>query len=568
MLRAADRNSKGFEVRKSSGQNQRMIDSSRIMRRLAESLLVVLIVGCGLHAGSNPIAGSDLWWAMATGRYITEHREIPQQDVFSYTYDGAPWFNQEWLTQVLFFQTFRIFGPDALAILKIAIVLVTFLLAAWIAWRRSGSLVFTAFAVGTGALVCFWYLDIRPQLFTFLGTLVVIAITDEYRRGARPWVLGLLPLTLLLWVNLHFGFIFGLCALALIAGCEIAKSVWHWRNSLDARRSRLLAAAAAASAIACLFTPRPLRAFAFPFSVLGPENIWRMVLEWHPARLFIDAPFNPALFGYLLTLTALAFLAVLAVEIRKIDLTDLALVVVTAAMALQARRFIPLFTLVSIPFLATCLATLANRLPARHREVLSLGSPRSAVPTALLALGCLVALGWTFVDSVKPRLADGLFNGMTYATFFPKGAVEFLRTNTLPARIYNLYNWGGYLEYWLPDRKVFIDGRANTVYPSAFYIENLRVHRASDAWESILRRRNVSLVLWPNRPDSRGDGQLLAALQRSPNWSLIYGDDTAVLFAHVVRGREWIENSAPDSASDATRAEASARHPPGEPQGR
>lgn len=519
-----------------------------MIRRLSESLLVALIVGCGLYAGSSSVTGSDLWWGMATGRYITEHREIPQQDVFSYTYDGAPWFNQEWLAQVLFFQIFRVFGPDALAIFKIAIVLVIFLLAAWIAWRRSGSLIFTAFAVGTGALVCFRYLDIRPQLFTFLGTLVVIAITDEYRRGSRPWVLVLLPLTLLLWVNLHFGFIFGLCALGLITGCEIAKSVWRSRNSLDARRIRLLVAATAASAIACFFTPRPFRAFAFPFSVLGPENVWRVVLEWHPPRLFIDAPFNPALFGYMFTLTALAAVAVLAVEIRKIDLTDLALVVVTAAMALRARRFVPLFTLVSTPFLAACLATLANRLPARHREWLALGSPRSAVPTVLLALGCLVALGWTFVASVKPRLADGLFNGMTDATFFPKGAVEFLRTNTLPARIYNFYNWGGYLQYWLPERKVFIDGRANTVYSSAFYIENLQVHQAAPAWESILHRRNVSLVLWPNRPDSKVYAPLLVALQRSPNWRLVYGDGTAVLFAHVFRGREWIENRALDGS--------------------
>ena len=233
-----------------------MIDSSRMLRRLSQSLLIALIVGCGLYAGSSSTYGSDTWWQMAAGRYITEHREIPQQDVFSYTFDGAPWFNQEWLTQVLFFQIFRVFGPDALAIFKIAVVLVIFLLAAWIAWRRSGSLIFTAFAVGTGALVCFVYLDIRPQLFTFLGTLAVIAITDEYRRGSRPWVLVLLPLTLLLWVNLHFGFIFGLCALGLITGCEIAKSQEAARNHLMHIGIRLLVAAIA-ERDACCVTPRP-----------------------------------------------------------------------------------------------------------------------------------------------------------------------------------------------------------------------------------------------------------------------------------------------------------------------
>ena len=525
-----------------------MTDSSRILRGLSQGLLIAMIVGCGLYAGFSSMYGADTWWQLGAGKYITEHREIPQQDVFSYTFEGAPWFNQEWLTQILFFQIFRTLGPDALAIFKIAVVLVIFLLAAWIAWRRSGSLVLTAFAVGLGALVCFMYLDIRPQLFTFLGTLAVIAVTDEYRRGARPWVLVLLPVIMALWVNLHFGFIFGLCAIGLIMGCEVVKSVWGARDSLAARRLALLVAATAASALACLLTPAPSRAFAFPFSVMGEENVWRVVLEWVPPRLFVDAPLNPALFGYTFTLTALAALAVLVLETRKLDLTDLSLVAVTAAMALTSRRFIPLFTLVSIPFLATCLAILAGRIPARHRAWLELGSPRSAAAASLLALGCLVALGWTYLASIKPLYADGLWNGMTYQAMFPKDAVEFLRTRTLPARIYNVYDWGGYLEYWLPERKVFIDGRANTVYSNAFYVETLRVHQASDGWETILRRRNVNLVLWPNLPDAKSYGPLLRALQDSPNWKQVYGDGTAVLFAHVVRGRDWIENASPDGS--------------------
>jgi hypothetical protein len=84
---------------------------------------------------------------------------------------------------------------------------------------------------------------------------------------------------------------------------------------------------------------------------------------------------------------------------------------------------------------------------------------------------------------------------MTYATLFPKDAVEFLRTKTLPARIYNVYDWGGYLQYWLPERKVFIDGRANTVlirfsHPEPRSIKHLP-HGVDPA-------ANVSLSLWLN----------------------------------------------------------------------
>jgi len=67
--------------------------------------------------------------------------------------------------------------------------------------------------------------------------------------------------------------------------------------------------------------------------------------------------------------------------------------------------------------------------------------------------------------------ADGLFEGMVREWVFPRGAVEFLERNPLPGRLFHVYAWGGYLLYRLPDRPVFIDGRAHTVYPAEFFRE-------------------------------------------------------------------------------------------------
>ena len=56
---------------------------------------------------------------MAAGRWIAAHGTVPAVDVFSYTFAGAPWFNQEWLSQVAFYELYRVAGGTALAVLKI-----------------------------------------------------------------------------------------------------------------------------------------------------------------------------------------------------------------------------------------------------------------------------------------------------------------------------------------------------------------------------------------------------------------------------------------------------------------
>ena len=44
---------------------------------------------------------------------------------------------------------------------------------------------------------------------------------------------------------------------------------------------------------------------------------------------------------------------------------------------------------------------------------------------------------------------------------FPQPAVEWLKANKPEGRMFNAYNWGGYLQWELPEYPVYIDGRAD-----------------------------------------------------------------------------------------------------------
>src|SRR5439155_127634 len=162
-----------------------------------------------------------------------------------------PWFNQEWLSQVFYYELYRAGGGLALALFKFAAVLAAFGLATWIGWRRSGSLVFAAGTAVAAVFVCRPFLDIRAQLFLFLGTLAVLAVVEAYRHGARPWTLALLPIVMLLWTNLHFSFVYGLGLVAVLAGVEALKL------GPSRPRARWLVAASVGAGLACLGARRP-----------------------------------------------------------------------------------------------------------------------------------------------------------------------------------------------------------------------------------------------------------------------------------------------------------------------
>jgi hypothetical protein len=501
------------------------------------ALLLVTVAALALYAGLGSIRALDLWWHMATGRYIVEEKSLPRVDVFSHTYEGAPWFNGESLSEVILFLTYREGGETALVAFKLAVVGAAFLLAGWIGWRRSASPVLAVAALVPAAYVCRPFFDIRPDLFLYLGTLGLLALLESYRRRPRRSLLFALPVWFAIWVNVHFSFTYGLGVLFVYAGTELVRARLGARDALPAHDAWGLAGAAAAAVVACLANPHGVRTLVFPFEILATDNVWRKdIVEWTAPVLFTEGFLNPALFGpYLLAQALLALLA-LVVAPRRFDVAAAINVAVTAAMALSARRFVPLFALVAAPFAASNLAQLRDWLAPWTKP----RAPRWLGTAAIVTLCAAVVadLSARTVRDGRQRFANGVFAGMTDLASLPVGAAEFLDRNPLPGRLFHPYTWGGYLMF-STRRKVFIDGRGHTVYPDDFYWEDSAVEYGWPNWEAILDRREVGLIVWPSR--SKGLGAAFELFISSGNWRPVYDDGQSTVLAHVERGRPWID---------------------------
>ena len=90
-------------------------------------------------------------------------------------------------------------------------------------------------------------------------------------------------------------------------------------------------------------------------------------------------------------------------------------------------------------------------------------------------------------------------------------------------RLYNAYNWGGYLVLnFYPERLVFIDSRAD-VYRDSFIEEYLETYYVRPRWRETLDTHAVQFALLENQ------GPLHILLSTSGEWHEVYGDEVAVL---------------------------------------
>jgi hypothetical protein len=77
--------------------------------------------------------------------------------------------------------------------------------------------------------------------------------------------------------------------------------------------------------------------------------------------------------------------------------------------------------------------------------------------------------------------------------FFPVEAARFLDESPPPGRMFNSYNWGGYLMFAAPNVPVYVDGRTD-LYDDSFLREYLKIVLIRDGWEGALDEQHIGFV--------------------------------------------------------------------------
>ena len=73
---------------------------SRLNLLLSKSLLA-LLCGFAFLSVCFPVVNTDIWWHLASGRWILEQGSFPASDPFSAGAAGQKWTDVHWLFQVI-----------------------------------------------------------------------------------------------------------------------------------------------------------------------------------------------------------------------------------------------------------------------------------------------------------------------------------------------------------------------------------------------------------------------------------------------------------------------------------
>ena len=503
------------------------------IRRLAVMILFLALFAAALREALD----TDMWWHLATGRYILEHRTIPRQDVFSYTVPDHRWFTHEWLTQVAMYSLYRIGGTPALVLLAATTVTVTFALvyeqcAGTYSLRGGtpgGSQPYTAiFTVLLGAFASAITWGPRPQILNPLLLALFITLLGHYRRQTPPIgegdgrvhraLLALPPLTAL-WANLHSGFYLGLVLLSVIlVGDGLALLLRRPSScTLSPTRLRNLLLILLLCVLAALLNPNGYHMLLYPFGTLGSQAMQAYIQEWASPNFHRPEYW----FFALLLLGGAAALGLVAAPAearehqsatssrRAIDLTDLFLFLGFGFAGLVSARHIPLFGVVAVPIVSRALGWM--RFP---------GSRRPGLPLLnwVILLALIVPTGIRVSNVLEKDL-------QVESTRYPAAALEYVRSHGLAdQRMYNSYNWGGYL-IW-KGFPVFIDGRAD-VYGDAFIDEYMLAYWLHGDWRVPLDRYSVEYVL------VESNLAFARLLEEAADWKCVYRDEVAVIFVRA-----------------------------------
>jgi hypothetical protein len=483
--------------------------------------LLWMLVGALLFLsfGYTEMHGSDLWWNVAAGREILQSGSVWLVDSWSYTSAGNDWTNHEWLADILYYLWVSAFGLESLVFWKWLVVVLAYL-TLQVSLSRKGVQPAAAFICAVVAVaVAAPFIDIRPHLYSLLGFSALLYLL--LNRTPSTWKLLIL---FVLWVNLHGGFIFGLMALGIL--------VFPWHD-LRPRAFHEPARIVLLCTIACLLNPDGINSFLLPLTyALDSSSPYRQLGEWLP-------PFKPggiqsSLFIWVLWALPFVVLAYALPGIRKVTglpWQRLVLCALTLLMALTSRRFIPLFAISFAVLSAPIVEVLLERLKVEKWNV---------------ALAIIVLCWGGYRMLPYPISAGPAYHYLTAEYSYPIDTLNYIEANGLGGNTFALYNWGGYI-HWRSDGKlkVFIDGRANTVYNDTTYNQYVDVLRGKPGWQELIESSGADYFLWPY--NMYGGGVKFQAMVNSGRWVPVYQDSISYLLARNTV--KLAENPKPSSAT-------------------
>ena len=467
----------------------------------------------------SPLELSDIWWHLNTGRWIWINNEIPTDDPFLFTsvqpldtrasliLRGYP------LSQLLFFGTYTLAGNYGLLALQ-GLSFTLFYGLLWNYFRQHGlHPVLASAIIGLLPIPFFHFVDLRPHVFSFVGTLLVILliehILEKEKKGMRPrlHVLLILPAIMLLWANLHPGYFIG-------AGLLFAYFLSEWIARKKGSASlpddafwRFLLVVFFSATITIL-NPAGISAAWVGFTtVSGPFS---KVIDEYMGTLEYFEFYSLKYIGYIVVAAAALPALALLLKWRKVSIAHLLIVPLFLAAGILSFRFSLLMVAVILSVACVYFTDDLNRWLSYAKGI------------PVILLWCIST--WLLANIALNRTA--LTTNSPVRSIVPSAAVDYLVQTKPSGNIYNYFGYGGYLSWRLYPQKIYIDQRGLTWDTQEEYMQSWR-----NDYSEVFHKYQIGVVFSPIiNLTNRKRSPLVVRLLHENEWEISYYDRLNIIF--------------------------------------
>ncbi len=451
-------------------------------------LLIIFIFSLIIYKHFDPSTDPDLWWHLKVGQDVLK-TGIHFKDIYSYTLSGYEWIDHEWLLNVCMYIFYKLSNNNFIlsAIIFSGLSFFSFYNILHLIHPKIKSItLWLCFSLGLFISSC--CLGIRAQVVSLFFASCFWGIVYSQKLKKYKYF----PVLFLIWANFHGAVIIGLAILGLDLLCSYKKKkIFKYKAFIFIL-----------CFLATLINPYHFQIYLESFRVFLDSTSHELVKEWRNPDLR-----KSELIPFIIYIISLYYFLFRF----KTKLLQFIIILIFTVLALRSIRHFPLFILLSLPFYARSLEHYLDKYKKYFLDNTNL---------AFL----ISFLGILSFSSFALKVSQNGFKQITQETAYyeeyPQKALDFIERKSLKGNILAEYEWGGFIAWYKPNIKVFIDGRMPSWKGVLKDFVLIRRH----ANQSIIQKYQVKYLLLNTKE-----------YYSFPKWQIIYKDNISILLAKPSR---------------------------------
>lgn len=499
----------------------------------------------------------DVFWHLATGRYILEHYYVPSTDVFGYMTEGQPWMPFEWGWDVISYLIYQLGGFIGLSIFRTLIFILIFYIYYTLLKKLNVGFNLSILMLFVLAWSIIDRYSPRPHIFSYLFFSLFLYIIYTYRYLERDNYkkLFFIPLIVVFWSNLHMGIIAGMFLFGLYVFSEVVTFLFPRNFSskelppLEKSELIRLILIFVSSLLLMLLNPNGFDTYLYAYSHTKMKML-ETVNEW-------KSPFGSDYGGSFVTTLykALLFIGLLNIyySFKSKDIFPTILYIGFALYSVRAMRFTVDYNLILFVSNVIAINFVIGKLKSSFVKNLFIndntfryGFIGIVILIVVLIIGIPTKEGKydLYLRVLKYYRVPGF--GIN-SDFIPTQMFDFMKEHKVPeigSRVFNHFGTGGFFVWNFPDKKNFIDSR-NLNDDIFFKYGDILSKRPG--FEKKLDEYGIDYAIYlaPDlvRDPSEMQKTVISYFCTSPDWKLIFWDDKSFLWVkNIPKFKDLIEN--------------------------